>query len=97
MALRPLHDMVLIERSATEEKTAGGLFIPNVAQKEAQEGKVIAVGPGKLRDDGERVPPQVKPGDLVAFQRYGSQQLNGDQQLLVVREQEILCIIEKDA
>ncbi|MCX7665878.1 MAG: co-chaperone GroES [Gemmataceae bacterium] len=92
MAIRPLDDRVLIEPLEAEEKTAGGILLPDTAKEKPQRGKIIAVGPGKLRDNGERTPLSVKIGDEVLFGRYaGSEIKQGDKEYKVMRESDILA------
>jgi chaperonin GroES len=90
-----LNDRLLVKRLAEEEKTAGGIIIPDSAKEKPAEGKVIAVGPGKTNDKGERVALQVKAGDRVLFSKYGGTdvKLDGDD-YLIMREDDILGIIE---
>lgn len=89
---RPLFDRVLVMRVANEERTAGGIIIPDVAKEKAQTGKVIAAGLGKVLSDGKVVPMQVKAGDMVFFGKYAGSEV--DEQHVVVKEEEILGIIE---
>ncbi len=94
MAIRPLDDRVLIEPLEAEEKTAGGILLPDTAKEKPQRGKIVAVGPGKLRDNGERTPLSVKIGDEVLFGRYaGSEIKQGDKEYKVMRESDILAKI----
>ncbi len=95
MGYRPLHDKVIIQRTEGEEKSAGGIIIPDTAKEKPQEGKVIAVGTGILLKDGKTVALQVKPGDRVLFSKYGGTEIEfGDEKYLVMREEDILAIIE---
>jgi chaperonin GroES len=91
--VRPLHDRVIVKRLAEEEKTAGGIIIPDTAKEKPQEGEVVAVGSGK-REDGKTVPLDVKAGDRVLFGKYSGTeiQLNGTEHL-IMREDDILGII----
>ena len=91
--VRPLHDRVIVKRVAEEEKTAGGIIIPDTAKEKPQEGEVVAVGSGK-REDGKIVPLDVKAGDRVLFSKYSGTeiQLNGTEHL-IMREDDILGII----
>jgi chaperonin GroES len=93
--IRPLADRVIVKRIAEEEKTKGGIIIPDTAKEKPTEGKVIAVGKGKIGDDGKVQPLEVKVGDRVLFSRYGGSEvkLNGEEHL-IVREDEILGIVE---
>jgi chaperonin GroES len=96
MTLRPLHDRVLLKRRESEEKTAGGLFIPDSAKEKPLEGEVVAVGPGRTRADGKVQELEVKVGDLVLFGKYAGNEvkLNGED-FLLVREDDIIGIIER--
>jgi len=95
MKIRPLNDRLLVKRLKEEEKTAGGIIIPDSAKEKPAEGEVFAVGLGKLNDKGERVALQVKKGDRVLFSKYGGTdvKLDGDD-FLIMREDDILGIIE---
>lgn len=95
MKIRPLNDRLLVKRLAEEEKTAGGIIIPDSAKEKPAEGEVVAVGPGKAGDNGERVAMQVAAGDKVLFSKYGGTdvKIDGDD-YLIMREDDILGIIE---
>jgi chaperonin GroES len=95
--IRPLHDRVILRRiSESESKTAGGLYIPDTAKEKPQEGEVVAVGKGKLLDSGTRVEPDVKEGDRVLFGKYAGTEIKlENEELLIVREDEILGVIER--
>ncbi len=95
MKIRPLNDRILVQRVEEEEKTAGGIIIPDNAKEKPVEGKIVAVGPGKLNDVGERVALQVKKGDAVLFSKYGGTdiKLDGDD-YLIMREDDVLGVIE---
>jgi chaperonin GroES len=95
MKLRPLGDRILVKRIKEEEKTKGGIIIPDTAKEKPQEGKVVAVGKGKMSDDGKLVPPEVRAGDKILFGKYSGSEikLEGDD-LIVLREDDILGIIE---
>ncbi|EKD34930.1 MAG: hypothetical protein ACD_75C02121G0002 [uncultured bacterium] len=96
MKIRPLNDRLLVKRLAEEAKTAGGIIIPDSAKEKPAEGEVIAVGPGKLNDKGERVALQVKAGDRVLFSKYGGTEVKLDSEdYLIMREDDILGIVEK--
>jgi chaperonin GroES len=96
MNLQPLDDRILVERVQSEEKTAGGILLPDTAKEKPQRGKVIAVGPGKLRDTGDRTALSVKVGDEVLFGRYaGSEVKEGGKEYKVMRENDILAKIGK--
>jgi chaperonin GroES len=95
MKFRPLHDRVVVTRIDAEAKTAGGIIIPDTAQEKPQQGKVIAAGNGKSKDDGKRVPLDVKAGDLILFGKYSGQEIKLDgEEFLIMREDEVLAVIE---
>jgi len=97
MALKPLGDRVVVKVIEEEEqRTAGGIVLPDTAKEKPQKGEVIAVGSGKLLDNGERVPLEVKVGDHIIFAKYGGTEvkLNGTE-YLILRESDILAIVEK--
>jgi chaperonin GroES len=95
MKVRPLHDRVIVERVKEEEKTKGGIIIPDTAKEKPVEGKIIAVGAGKVLDDGKRVPLQVKAGDRVLFGKYGGTEIKIDgKDRLIMREDDIIAIVE---
>ena len=94
MAFRPLGDRVLVKRVEEEQKTKGGIIIPDTAKEKPQEGEVIAVGEGRLDDSGKRIPMQVKKGDKVLFAKYAGSDIKlDDQDHLIVLESDILGII----
>ena len=95
MKIRPLNDRLLVQRLEEEEKTSGGIIIPDSAKEKPAEGKVVAVGPGKLSDAGERVALQVKEGDIILFSKYGGTdvKLEGED-YLIMREDDVLGVIE---
>jgi chaperonin GroES len=94
MKLRPLGDRILVKRIKEEEKTKGGIIIPDTAKEKPQEGKVMAVGKGKVAEDGKLIAPEVKAGDKILFGKYSGSEikLEGDD-LIVLREDDILGII----
>ena len=95
MKIRPLNDRVLVIRIEEEEKTKGGIIIPDTAKEKPQEGRVIAVGTGKLNENGERIPLAVKENDRVLFSKYGGNDIKIDGvEHLILREDDILGIIE---
>ena len=95
MSFRPLHDRVVVKRLDAEEKTAGGIIIPDTAKEKPMEGEVIAVGPGALDDNGKRIPPEVKPGDFVLFGKWSGTEVKVDgEELLIMKESDIMGIIE---
>lgn len=93
--IRPLHDRIIIQRSEPETRTASGIVIPDSAGEKPEQGEVLAVGPGRRNEQGERVLPDVKKGDRVLFGKYAGQtvKLGGDE-VLVLREEDILGVIE---
>jgi chaperonin GroES len=95
MGIRPLHDRLLVRRLEEEEKTAGGIIIPDSAKEKPAQGKVVAVGPGKLNDTGDRVSLLVKEGDTVLFSKYGGTDVNLEgEEYLILREDDVLGIVE---
>lgn len=95
MKLEPLNDRVLVKRLESEEKTAGGLYIPDTAKEKPSKGQVISVGPGKVDEAGKRVPMAVKPGDEVLFNKYAGTEVKLDNvDHLIMREEDILAIIK---
>jgi chaperonin GroES len=96
MKVKPLNDRVLVLRIGEEEKTSGGIIIPDTAKEKPQEGKVIAVGPGKVNDEGKKITLDVKAGDKVLFGKYSGNEIRIDGvEHLIMREDDILAIIEK--
>lgn len=95
IGVRPLHDRILVRRMAEEEKTAGGLFIPDTAKEKPQRGEIIACGKGRVTEDGKTLPLEVKAGDKILFGKYSGTELklNGEE-LLMMREEDILGIIQ---
>jgi chaperonin GroES len=95
MKFRPLHDRVIVKRLDEQEKTAGGIIIPDTAKEKPQQGKVIAVGNGTTLPNGKFVPLQVKEGDRVLFGKYAGTEVKfGDEEHLVMREDDILGILD---
>ena len=96
MNVRPLHDRIIVQRLEEGEQKIGGIIIPDTAKEKPQQGKVIAVGNGKSKDDGKRVPLDVKSGDTILFGKYSGQEikLDGDE-YLIMREDDILGVIER--
>jgi chaperonin GroES len=95
MDIRPLHDRLIVQRLEEGEQKIGGIIIPDSAIEKPQQGKVIAVGDGKVTDEGTRIPMDVKAGDLILFGKYTSQEvkLNGEE-YLIMREDEVLAVID---
>jgi chaperonin GroES len=95
LKLQPLGDRVVVEREQSESKTAGGIVLPDTAKDKPARGTIISVGDGRLLDDGRRHPLQVKPGDRVIFSSYAGEQFKiGDQELLLMREEDIFAVVE---
>jgi len=95
MKIRPLQDRILIKRLDEEEKTKGGIIIPDTAKEKPQEGKVIAVGAGKVNEDGKLQPLEVKKGDRVLFSKYAGTEIDLDgEEHLIIREDDVLGILE---
>ncbi|HAF17744.1 MAG: co-chaperone GroES [Thermacetogeniaceae bacterium] len=93
--LKPLSDHVLVKPLSKEEKTEGGIYLPDTAKEKPQEGEVIAVGPGRMLDNGSRVAPEVKVGDKVIYAKYGGTEVKiGEEEYLIMRESDILAIKE---
>jgi chaperonin GroES len=96
MKIRPLQDRILVKRLEEQEVKKGGIIIPDTAKEKPQEGLVVAVGAGKIGEDGKRLPMEVKKGDKILFGKYsGSEVKIEDEEYLIIREEEILGIIEK--
>jgi len=94
MKIRPLHDRILVERLEEQEEKRGGIIIPDTAKEKPQEGKVIAVGTGKVTDEGKRLGLDVKVGDKILFGKYsGSEVKVDDKDYLILREEDILAIL----
>jgi len=95
MKIRPLQDRVIVKRLEEEEKTKGGIIIPDTAKEKPQEGKVIAVGKGKMTEDGKLIPLDVKVGDKILFGKYSGTEIKIEgEEHLIMREEDILGIIE---
>ncbi len=96
MKVKPLQDRVLVKRVEEEAKTKGGIIIPDTAKEKPQEGLVVAVGPGKVTDAGNRVAPEVKAGDRILFGKYSGTEIKIEgQEHLILREDDILAVIDK--
>ena len=94
MDIRPLHDRLIVQRLEEGEQKIGGIIIPDTAKEKPQQGKVIAAGDGRMKDDGKRVPLDVKAGDLILFGKYTSQEVKLDgEEYLIMREDEVLAVI----
>ena len=95
MKLRPLQDRILVERVKEEEKTKGGIIIPDTAKEKPAEGKVTAVGNGKVGEDGKRIKLEIKKGDRILFGKYSGTEVTIDgQEYLIMREDDVLGVIE---
>src|SRR5215217_7701679 len=97
MNVRPLHDRIIVQRIEEGEQKVGGIIIPDTAKEKPQQGKVIAAGQGKAKDDGKRIPLDVKSGDLILFGKYSGQEIKLEgEEYLIMREDEVLAIIESN-
>jgi chaperonin GroES len=95
MKLRPLQDRILVQRVKEEEKTKGGIIIPDTAKEKPAEGKVVSVGKGKLDENGKRIAPEVKKGDRILFGKYSGTEVKIEsQEYLIMREEDVLGIID---
>jgi len=98
MNLQPLDDRILVQRLQSEEKTAGGILLPDTAKEKPQKGKVKAVGPGKVKKDGTRAPMQVKVGDTILFTSWAGDEIKRQyatsDDLLIMREEDVLAVID---
>jgi chaperonin GroES len=96
MKVKPLQDRVLVERLQEEEKTKGGLFIPDSAKEKPMQGKIVAAGNGRITEDGKKLPMDVKVGDVVLFAKYSGNDVKiDDKEYLIMKEDDILAIVEK--
>ena len=96
MAIRPLEDRVVVEALEAEEKTAGGIVLPDTAKEKPQKGKIVAAGKGKLLESGKHAPMIVKKGDVVIFARYGGTEVRvGGKDYVIMKESDILAKVEK--
>jgi len=94
--VRPLHDRIIVQRIEEGEQKVGGIIIPDTAKEKPQQGKVIAVGAGKTKDDGKRIALDVKEGDTILFGKYSGQEIKLEgEELLIMREDEVLAILDK--
>jgi chaperonin GroES len=98
MHFRPLHDRVLVRRVESQEKTAGGIIIPDTAKEKPQEGEVIATGPGARNEKGELIAVELKPGDRILFGKWSGTEVKiDDEDLLIMKESDVLGVIEHSA
>lgn len=96
MKIRPLHDRILVRRLEAEQRTRGGIIIPDSAKEKPQQGKVVAVGAGKPDKDGKKVALDVQAGDTILFGKYSGQEIKIDgNEYLIMREDEVLAVLEK--
>ena len=95
MNIQPLFDRVLVKRLEIEEKTAGGIFIPDTAKEKPVLGEVIAVGPGRVSEEGKVVPTSLKKGDIVLFTKYVGNEVPGDEDLVIMTEDNILATVKQ--
>ncbi|MCB2206268.1 co-chaperone GroES [bacterium] len=94
MNLKPLSDRVIVRPLEAEEKTAGGLFIPDSAKEKPQQGEIVAAGPGKVSDDGKQIPMEVKVGDKVLYGKYSGTEISSEgEDFLIMRENDIFAIV----
>ncbi|GAB5466563.1 MAG: co-chaperone GroES [Candidatus Kapaibacteriales bacterium] len=94
MAVKPLHDRILVEPAAPEETSAGGIIIPDTAKEKPQEGTVVAIGPGKVADNGQTVALSVKEGDKVLYGKYGGTEITVDgKDMLIMRESDVYAVV----
>jgi chaperonin GroES len=95
MNVRPLHDRIIVQRLDEGEQKIGGIIIPDSAKEKPQQGKVLAVGAGRMTDEGKRIPLDVKPGNLILFGKYSGQEIKLDgTEYLIVKEDEVLAVID---
>jgi chaperonin GroES len=96
MSVRPLHDRIIVQRIEEGEQKVGGIIIPDSAKEKPQQGKVKAVGAGKVKDDGKRIALDVKEGDTILFGKYSGQEIKIEgEEFLIMREDEVLAILDK--
>ena len=98
MKVRPLHDRIIVQRIEEGEQKVGGIIIPDTAKEKPQQGRIIAAGNGKAKDDGKRIPLDVKSGDTILFGKYSGQEIKIDgEEYLIMREDEVLAVVENGA
>jgi chaperonin GroES len=96
MNVRPLHDRIIVQRIDEGEQKVGGIIIPDTAKEKPQQGKVVAAGAGKVKDDGQRTPLDVKAGDIILFGKYSGQEIKLDgEEYLIMREDEVLAVLDQ--
>lgn len=97
MTIKPLNDQILVKQAKAQEKSAGGLYIPTTAQEKTLEGEVLAVGNGRILENGERISPSVKAGDVVLFPKHSYTEIKiDDEDYLMIRDQNLLATINKN-
>lgn len=95
LGVRPLHDRILVKRTAEEDKTAGGLYIPDSAKEKPQRGEIVAAGKGRITEDGKVLPLEVKVGDKILFSKYAGTEIKFDgSEFLMMREEDVLGIVQ---
>jgi len=95
MNVRPLHDRIIVKRLDEEEKTKGGIIIPDTAKEKPFEGRVIAVGDGRITEDGKKIPMEIKKGDRILFAKYGGTDIKIDgEDHLIMKEDDVLAVVE---
>jgi len=98
MKIEPLDDRIVVEQMEAEEVTKGGIVLPDTAKEKPQQGRVVAVGPGRMLDTGERAKPAVKPGDVVVYAKYGGAEVEvDDKEYMILRESDVLAKVEGGA
>ncbi len=98
MSIKPLHDRILVKRLEAEEKSKGGIIIPDNAKEKPQKGKIVAVGTGSKDENGKVIPLDVKKGDVVLFAKWGGTEINHEgEDLLIMKESDILAVLEGDS
>jgi chaperonin GroES len=98
MKVRPLHDRIIVQRLEEGEQVVGGIIIPDTAKEKPQQGKVVAAGKGKVKEDGKVIPLDVKEGDTILFGKYSGQEIKIDgEEMLILREDEVLAVLEEVA
>ncbi|MCL5268668.1 MAG: co-chaperone GroES [Bacteroidetes bacterium] len=94
MKIKPLADRVVVRPLEAEEKTKGGLYVPDTAKERPQQGEIVAVGPGRVTDDGKKVPPEVKVGDIILYGKYSGTEVSYEgTEYLIMRESDIFAIL----
>jgi chaperonin GroES len=95
LGVRPLHDRILVKRTAEDEKTAGGLFIPDSAKEKPQRGEIVAAGKGRITEDGKTLPLEVRVGDKILFSKYAGTEIKLDgSEFLMMREEDVLGVVQ---